>query len=77
MLCAGLSFGAMAQDNTPFSTIPDPVGPDTSGSSEIVSGFDQTYDFVLEQPIPEVLSTTQLRQPKSRVPGTTTVIQGN
>ncbi len=76
MLCAGLSFGAMAQDNTPFSTIPDPVGPDTSGSSEIVSGFDQTYDFVLEQPIPEVLSTTKLRQPKSRVPGTTTVIQG-
>ena len=31
---------------------------------------------LLESSMPEVLSTTRLRQPKSRVPGTTTILQG-
>ncbi len=31
----------------------------------------------MEPPLPEVLTTTRLRQPKSRVPGTTTIIEGD
>ncbi|MCG2580514.1 MAG: TonB-dependent receptor [Marinobacter sp.] len=31
----------------------------------------------IEPPLPEVLTTTRLRQPKSRVPGTTTIIEGD
>lgn len=31
----------------------------------------------VEPPLPEVLTTTRLRQPKSRVPGTTTIIEGD
>lgn len=34
------------------------------------------YSFLFESPVPEVLTTTRLRQPKSKVPGTTTVLQG-
>ncbi|WP_165855093.1 TonB-dependent receptor plug domain-containing protein [Marinobacter sp. JSM 1782161] len=70
-LFTGLAFCVQAQDTMPFSTIPD--GDTELNMSE---GFDPNYDFVLEEPIPEVLSTTKLRQPKSRVPGTTTVLQG-
>ncbi|WP_404364111.1 TonB-dependent receptor plug domain-containing protein [Marinobacter sp.] len=44
--------------------------------SEAHLTFDEEYDFILEESVPEVLSTTRLRQPKSRVPGTTTVIRG-
>ncbi len=33
--------------------------------------------FDMESAIPEVLTTTRLRQPKSRVPGTTTIITGD
>ncbi len=33
-------------------------------------------DYPLQQSIPEVLTTTRLRQPKSRVPGTTSIISG-
>lgn len=54
----------------PFSSIPEGDGQFDD------SDFDDSYDFVLEEPIPEVLTTTKLRQPKSRVPGTTTIIQG-
>ncbi|MEX2475995.1 TonB-dependent receptor plug domain-containing protein [Marinobacter sp.] len=32
---------------------------------------------LLEPPLPEVLTTTRLRQPKSKVPGTTTIIEGD
>lgn len=65
---AGINLTANAQDSSSSTGL--------DAQSEIAAGFDQDYDFVLEQPIPEVLSTTKLRQPKSRVPGTTTVIQG-
>lgn len=34
-------------------------------------------DYPLQQAIPEVLTTTRLRQPKSRVPGTTSIITGD
>lgn len=44
---------------------------------DLSDSFDPDYSFLLEEPVPEVLSTTKLRQPKSRVPGTTTVIQGD
>ncbi|ROT99652.1 TonB-dependent receptor [Marinobacter sp. R17] len=71
VLLASVAVNVYAQDNTTYSTIPS-----GSTDSSMSGGFDQGYDFVLEQPIPEVLSTTKLRQPKSRVPGTTTVIQG-
>jgi len=30
-----------------------------------------------EEPVPEVLTTTRLRQPKTRVPGSTTIIEGS
>ncbi|WP_235937492.1 TonB-dependent receptor plug domain-containing protein [Marinobacter caseinilyticus] len=41
------------------------------------SGTEEDYSFLLESPVPEVLTTTRLRQPKSKVPGTTTVLQGD
>ncbi|WP_227545846.1 TonB-dependent receptor plug domain-containing protein [Marinobacter fonticola] len=69
-LFTGFALQVHAQDNTPFSAIPDGDGQIES------SDFSNAYDFVLEEPMPEVLTTTKLRQPKSRVPGTTTIIQG-
>jgi len=47
-------------------------GNDLSDKVEPLSGF---YGF--SDDIPEVLTTTRLRQPKTRVPGSTTVIEGN
>jgi len=40
--------------------------------SSLMSG-----DYPLQQALPEVLTTTRLRQPKSRVPGTTSIITGD
>lgn len=41
------------------------------------TGFDEFPETLdMASPIPEVLTTTRLRQPKSRVPGTTTIITG-
>ncbi|WP_288076045.1 Plug domain-containing protein, partial [Marinobacter sp.] len=37
---------------------------------------DSPEAFEMDSRIPEVLTTTRLRQPKSRVPGTTTIITG-
>ncbi|WP_084708300.1 TonB-dependent receptor plug domain-containing protein [Marinobacter psychrophilus] len=48
------------------------VGNDIPGKVEPLPGF---YGF--SDDIPEVLTTTRLRQPKTRVPGTTTVIEGD
>lgn len=45
---------------------------DPSDDNGLVSG-----DFGLEPSIPEVLTTTRLRQPKYRVPGTTSIISGD
>lgn len=50
------------------------VHADSVDSPDTAMGAD--YSFLLEQQVPEVLSTTHLRQPKSKVPGSTTVIQG-
>jgi iron complex outermembrane receptor protein len=44
---------------------------DMQGDASLLSD-----DYALQQPIPEVLTTTRLRQPKSRVPGTTSIISG-
>lgn len=38
--------------------------------------FGSDYSFLLESRVPEVLSTTHLRQPKSKMPGSTTIVQG-
>lgn len=73
-LFTGLALHVHAQDNTPFSSIPD--GDGQLQYTDLSSGFQGGYDFVLEEPMPQVLTTTKLRQPKSRVPGTTTIIQG-
>ncbi|UDL06928.1 TonB-dependent receptor plug domain-containing protein [Marinobacter sp. CA1] len=43
---------------------------------DVSDTFQPDYGFLLEEPVPQVLTTTKLRQPKSRVPGTTTIIQG-
>jgi len=48
------------------------VGNDIPDKIEPLPGF---YGF--SDDIPEVLTTTRLRQPKTRVPGSTTVIEGN
>jgi iron complex outermembrane receptor protein len=48
------------------------VGNDIPDKVEPLPGF---YSF--SDDIPEVLTTTRLRQPKTRVPGSTTVIEGN
>lgn len=54
-----------------------PLHADTTVAAlDISDSFEPDYSFLLEEPVPEVLTTTKLRQPKSRVPGTTTVIQG-
>jgi iron complex outermembrane receptor protein len=57
------------------------VAPAQASAESIESSKDQiTSPFSSElggqQAIPEVLTTTRLRQPKSRVPGTTTIISG-
>jgi len=44
-------------------------------SPEPVSDFSGLES--LEPPLPEVLTTTRLKQPKSKVPGTTTIIEGD
>ncbi|MDX1458933.1 MAG: TonB-dependent receptor plug domain-containing protein, partial [Marinobacter sp.] len=49
---------------------------DLVAALDVSDAFEEDYGFLLEGPVPEVLTTTKLRQPKSRGPGTTTVIQG-
>ncbi|SFM26046.1 TonB-dependent receptor plug domain-containing protein [Marinobacter zhejiangensis] len=57
---------------------PAVANDDFSGDSlDLSDSFEADYSFLLEEPVPEVLSTTKLRQPKSRVPGSTTVIRGS
>lgn len=73
-LFTGLALQVHAQDNTPFSSIPE--GDGQIQYADLSADLEGGYDFVLEEPMPEVLTTTKLRQPKSRVPGTTTIIQG-
>lgn len=48
------------------------TGAEDSAVSDSLSG-----PFAIDSDIPEVLTTTRLRQPKSRVPGTTTIITGD
>lgn len=68
LVFAGYSVTTAAQET--------PQYPSTLADLSMSEGFDPDYDFVLEEPIPDVFSMTKLRQPKSRVPGTTTVVQG-
>ncbi|MDC0663391.1 TonB-dependent receptor plug domain-containing protein [Marinobacter sp. SS21] len=61
----------------PLSSVPAQVLADNLVAAlDVSDAFAEDYGFLLEAPVPEVLTTTKLRQPKSRVPGTTTVIQG-
>lgn len=70
---ASLFFAVtIAHAATPSAAAPDNALPPSPSSVAGTEG-----DFVMERPMPEVLSTARLRQPKSRVPGTTTVIQGD
>ncbi|MFN2360651.1 MAG: TonB-dependent receptor plug domain-containing protein [Marinobacter sp.] len=50
---------------------------DSSDSYDMAAYGDAPEAFAMDSAIPEVLTTTRLRQPKSRVPGTTTVITGD
>lgn len=68
--CAG-THPAFGQQPESGSTA-DPV----VAQMELSDSFTADYSFLFDSPVPEVLSTTRLRQPKSKVPGTTTVIQG-
>lgn len=54
------------------------VAQDAGGESSSISDgeFESSY-FGFDENIPEVLTTTRLRQPKHRVPGSTTVIEGD
>lgn len=47
------------------------------GLASGIEDFDPAFALSFDTPMPEVLSTARLRQPKSRVPGTTTVITGD
>lgn len=49
---------------------------DTSDEMAFDEAWPEGQALLFESDVPEVLTTTRLRQPKSRVPGTTTVIQG-
>ncbi|MDX1755545.1 MAG: TonB-dependent receptor [Marinobacter sp.] len=61
----------------PLFAIPtQSLSKELMASLDVSDTFAEDYGFLLEEPVPEVLTTTKLRQPKSRVPGTTTVIQG-
>ncbi|PVY78115.1 iron complex outermembrane receptor protein [Tamilnaduibacter salinus] len=61
------THAATAPPDDPTDTLP-PAPSSVAGTEG---------EFVMERPMPEVLSTARLRQPKSRVPGATTVIQGD
>ncbi|KPQ01611.1 TonB-dependent siderophore receptor [Marinobacter sp. HL-58] len=50
---------------------------DSAESYELAATGDAPEAFSMNSAIPEVLTTTRLRQPKSRVPGTTTIITGD
>jgi len=52
--------------------LPAPAQADSDAPTPDFSGLGS-----VEPPLPEVLTTTRLRQPKSRVPGTTTIIEGD
>ncbi|PPK50780.1 TonB-dependent receptor plug domain-containing protein [Marinobacter persicus] len=56
------------------STLAAVVGP--AAAQEAPPEFD-TSTVSFEEPVPEVLTTTRLRQPKTRVPGSTTIIEGS
>ncbi|PXX91777.1 TonB-dependent receptor [Marinobacter vulgaris] len=49
---------------------------DTAETFDLAASGDAPEVFEIGSDIPEVLTTTRLRQPKSRVPGTTTIITG-
>ncbi|WP_372925858.1 TonB-dependent receptor plug domain-containing protein [Marinobacter sp.] len=49
----------------------------TDDSYDATAFGDAPEAFDMDSAIPEVLTTTRLRQPKSRVPGTTTIITGD
>lgn len=53
-----------------------PVALSDQALDELWGGTSAPELNLLEMDIPEVLTTTRLRQPKSRVPGTTTIITG-
>ncbi len=50
---------------------------DTGETYDVAALGDSPEAFAMDSGIPEVLTTTRLRQPKSRVPGTTTIITGD
>lgn len=50
---------------------------DTADTYDLAALGDAPEAFEAGSTIPEVLTTTRLRQPKSRVPGTTTIITGD
>lgn len=50
---------------------------DAAEGYDLAALDDAPEAFELESGVPEVLTTTRLRQPKSRVPGTTTIITGD
>ncbi|XKH00906.1 TonB-dependent receptor [Marinobacter nauticus] len=56
------------------STLAAVGGP--AAAQETPPEFD-TSTVSFEEPVPEVLTTTRLRQPKTRVPGSTTIIEGS
>ena len=56
------------------STLAAVSGP--AAAQETPPEFD-TSTVSFEEPVPEVLTTTRLRQPKTRVPGSTTIIEGS
>ncbi len=66
---AAVGCGSLLLMSVPFEAFAD-----SGDSPDTAIGAD--YSFILESRVPEVLSTTHLRQPKSKVPGSTTVIQG-
>lgn len=67
MGCSGLVSGLLLISAPVVTAAAYGESPDSASTD---------YSFLLESPVPEVLSTTHLRQPKSKVPGSTTVIEG-
>ena len=71
----GYSFAPLLRCSRPLTLSAALIA--APGLASAMEDFDPSFALAFDSPMPEVLSTARLRQPKSRVPGTTTVITGD
>ncbi len=74
--CVFVSFVSLFCLSAQAQDLSDQESPDEMEDAFWYSGI-KADEYNIHPDIPEVLTTTRLRQPKSRVPGSTTIISGN